>query len=221
MDISSIASSFGRDLRGELFTKTEFEEFISALKENLDAATSTADLNRAYLAAIDTIRSRLMSGKRLTCKMVRNSINAKSDNLTRGCLQAMAVASLFPEVPSRDFQVLDSASASPDAVSVMSGSASAEASRPTTAGGPGRHGAGGAQGNSINLASVVKRALPQSFIVSAADCLHECHAHVTDPENFWKSINDACVRRPCGGGTCFDNIVSQVRNLWHQTRARV
>jgi hypothetical protein len=74
MDISSIASSFSKSDRGnqiDVFNRAEFEEFIAALKESIDAATSAPDLNRAYLAAIDTIRSRLLSGKRLSCKMVR------------------------------------------------------------------------------------------------------------------------------------------------------
>jgi hypothetical protein len=107
------------------------------------------------------------------------------------CTQAMAIASLFPEVPSQDFQVLDSTSGSPDAISIMSGSTSNEASRPSTAGSPRRQFSSNSNGNAISMASVVKRAMPQRFVVSAADCLHECHAHVTDPENFWKSINDA------------------------------
>jgi hypothetical protein len=74
MDISSIASSFKRNSQHDIFSKTEFEEFICALKESLDAATSANDLNRAYLLAIDTIRSRLLSGKRLTCKMVWSNL---------------------------------------------------------------------------------------------------------------------------------------------------
>ena len=105
----------------------------------------------------------------------------------------MAIASLFPEVPSLEFQVLDSTSNSPDAASLLSGSTSAGASRPSTAGGFGRQFSDGAKASTINMSSVVQSAMPQAFLVSAADCLHACHAHVTDPENFWKSINDACV----------------------------
>jgi hypothetical protein len=74
MDISSIASSFSKSDRRnqtDVFNRAEFEEFIAALKESIDAAASAPDLNRAYLVAIDTIRSRLLSGKRLSCKMVR------------------------------------------------------------------------------------------------------------------------------------------------------
>jgi hypothetical protein len=47
--------------------------------------------------------------------------------------------------------------------------------------------------HSVALSSAVKDALQESHGVSAADCWHACHAHLSDPENFWKTINDACV----------------------------
>jgi hypothetical protein len=77
MDISSIASSFdagtksGGGSQNTAFARTEFEEFLSALKEITDAATSPKSLDAAYLTAIDTIRSRLLSGRMVSCKMVR------------------------------------------------------------------------------------------------------------------------------------------------------
>ena len=83
------------------------------------------------------------------------------------------MAALFPEVPSRDFQAVDTTLDSTDA-----------ASRPFS----------GHSERVVNAANL-KKALSESFLVSAADCLHACHAHLTDPENFWKSINDACVIR--------------------------
>jgi hypothetical protein len=112
-------------------------------------------------------------------------------------LQAMSLAGLFPEVPTKEFQLVDTTSQSADAASVLSGSTSTsrDASRPHTAS-PGRPLTGrSANGGGINLSSVVKQALSASFPLSAADCLHACHAHLTDPENFWKCINDACVGR--------------------------
>jgi hypothetical protein len=77
MDIASIASSFGRSSSSssrpgnQLFTRAEFEEFLSALKQNIDAATSIKEREHAHVATIDTVRSRLLSGKQLTCRMVR------------------------------------------------------------------------------------------------------------------------------------------------------
>jgi hypothetical protein len=51
--------------------------------------------------------------------------------------------------------------------------------------------------HSVTLAIAIKDALQESHGVSAADCLHACHAHLSDPENFWKTINDACVLVAC------------------------
>jgi hypothetical protein len=76
MDIVSIASSFAKDGRSRgsnervMFARSEFEEFISALKESIDAAASHQEREAALLGAVDTIRSRLLSGKMLSCKMV-------------------------------------------------------------------------------------------------------------------------------------------------------
>lgn len=76
MDIVSIASSFAKDGRATgsndlvMFARAEFEEFISALKGNIDAAASHQELEAALLGAVDTIRSRLLSGKMLSCRMV-------------------------------------------------------------------------------------------------------------------------------------------------------
>jgi hypothetical protein len=76
MDIVSIASSFAKDGRSKgsnervMFARSEFEEFISALKESIDAAASHQEREAALLGAVDTIRSRLLSGKMLSCKMV-------------------------------------------------------------------------------------------------------------------------------------------------------
>jgi hypothetical protein len=76
MDIVSIASSFAKDGRATgsnelvMFARAEFEEFIAALKESIDSAASHQAREQALLAAVETIRSRLLSGKMLTCKMV-------------------------------------------------------------------------------------------------------------------------------------------------------
>ncbi len=76
MDIVSIASSFAKDGRATgsndlvMFARSEFEEFISALKGSIDAAASHQELEAALLGAVDTIRSRLLSGKMLSCRMV-------------------------------------------------------------------------------------------------------------------------------------------------------
>ena len=82
MDISSIASSFanvdrlnGSDV-GQLFSRTEFEEFLAALKEIIDAAPTVKELDRAYATAIDVLRSRLLSGRMISCKMVRLYFNS-------------------------------------------------------------------------------------------------------------------------------------------------
>jgi hypothetical protein len=85
-------------------------------------------------------------------------------------VQAMAIAGLFPEVPSRGFQMIDSTT-----------------SRPSTAG-PNRAASGK---KAADLTKAVTNALSEGVMVSAADCLHACHAHLTDPQNFWKCINDA------------------------------
>jgi hypothetical protein len=76
MDIVSIASSFAKDGRATgsnelvIFARSEFEEFIAALKESIDSAASHLEREQALLAAVETIRSRLLSGKMLTCRMV-------------------------------------------------------------------------------------------------------------------------------------------------------
>jgi hypothetical protein len=76
MDIVSIASSFAKGRRSKSgneqaeFTRSEFEEFISALKQSIDAVSSHQETDAALLGAVDTIRSRLLSGKMLSCKMV-------------------------------------------------------------------------------------------------------------------------------------------------------
>jgi hypothetical protein len=106
--------------------------------------------------------------------------------------QAMSIAQLFPEVPSRQFQEVDTSAGSADAASIMSGSTSAGASRPMTAA-ANRPATPGMSSHSVALASAIKDALQESHGVSAADCLHACHAHLTDPDNFWKTINDAYV----------------------------
>ena len=53
-----------------MFARSEFEEFIAALKESIDSAASHQAREQALLAAVETIRSRLLSGKMLTCRMV-------------------------------------------------------------------------------------------------------------------------------------------------------
>jgi hypothetical protein len=104
------------------------------------------------------------------------------------------MAALFPEIPGRAFQAVDTTQGSVDAASLMSGSASSATSRPSTAA-PSRPFSGHAERN-VSASSMLKKALLESYVVSAADCLHACHAHLTDPENFWKSINDAYVCEP-------------------------
>jgi hypothetical protein len=198
MDISSIASSFaqgGNTNSSAVFNRTESEEFLTALKEIIDSGVSQNQPDRAYVTAIDTLRSRLLSGRMLSCKMVmlcpETSIFCVEFFVLSTFLQAMSLAALFPEVPSRDFAAVDSTSTSTDAASIMSGSTSAATSRPSTAAANRPFSA--KDDVQISTAGVFKKILPQSFLVSAADCLHCCHAHLTDPENFWKSINDACV----------------------------
>ena len=74
MDVASIASSFGSEGdkgRYGLFNRVEFEEFAAALKALMDGASSGKELEHACREAIGIIRSRLLSGKQLTCKMVR------------------------------------------------------------------------------------------------------------------------------------------------------
>lgn len=107
----------------------------------------------------------------------------------------MSIAQLFPEVPSRQFQAVDTTAGSADAASIMSGSTSAGASRPLTAGAnrPVSPDSRRMSSHSVTLSSAVKDALQESHGVSAADCWHACHAHLSDPENFWKTVNDACV----------------------------
>ena len=82
MDIASIASSFASDApekgRYEIFNRVEFEEFMSAVKKLLDSTVSAKDLQHAYTEALNIIRSRLLSGKQLTCKMVRAPISSTS-----------------------------------------------------------------------------------------------------------------------------------------------
>lgn len=232
MDISSIASSFakvdplnGSDA-GQLFSRTEFEEFLVALKEILDAAPSVKELDRAYATAIDVLRSRLLSGRMISCKMVQLRLCFTSSaavqsriSLKLFLLQAMSIAALFPELPSRDFQAVDSTLESADALSIMSGSASTATSRPSTAS-PTRPFSGHASPKH-HSSQALRAAVMQSYAVSAADCLHACHAHLTDPENFWKSINDACV---WGAGNVVNAGVAdaaQVRDVWSKARAGV
>jgi hypothetical protein len=83
--------------------------------------------------------------------------------------------------------MIDSTQHATDALSVMSGSTSAATSRPSTAG-PNRAASGK---KAADLTKAVTNALSEGVMVSAADCLHACHAHLTDPQNFWKCINDA------------------------------
>ena len=82
MDIASIASSFASDApekgRYEIFNRVEFEEFMSAVKKLLDSTVSAKELQHAYTEALNIIRSRLLSGKQLTCKMVRAPISSTS-----------------------------------------------------------------------------------------------------------------------------------------------
>jgi hypothetical protein len=134
------------------------------------------------------------------------------------------MAALFPEVPSRDFQAIDTTLDSTDAASLMSGSTSTATSRPSTA--AASRPLSGLSERVVNAANL-KKALSESFSVSAADCLHACHAHLTDPENFWKSINDACAIR-CAA--CTEHALAppwrllttlQVCNLRQEARSRV
>ena len=146
----------------------------------------------------------------------------------------MSIAQLFPEVPSRQFQAVDTTAGSADAASIMSGSTSAGASRPLTAGAnrPVSPDSRRMSSHSVTLSSAVKDALQESHGVSAADCWHACHAHLSDPENFWKTINDACVliaRSSMQLSHCFffflclcclvTLFLLQVCNLWHQAGA--
>ena len=82
MDIASIASSFASDApekgRYEIFNRVEFEEFMSAVKKLLDSTVSAKELQHAYTEALNIIRSRLLSGKQLTCRMVRTLISSTS-----------------------------------------------------------------------------------------------------------------------------------------------
>ena len=106
----------------------------------------------------------------------------------------MSLAGLFPEVPSLQFQAVDTTASASNATSVLTGSPSTSrgASRPQTAS---SRPLTGKSGGVMNLSSEVKQAMYQAFLVSAADCLHVCHAHLTDPANFWKCINDAYVEQ--------------------------
>ncbi len=89
MDISSIASSFEASKNSSgisqntTFVRTEFEEFLAALKGIIDAATTPKALDVAYSTAIDTIRSRLLSGRMLSCKMVRLCFLRRENNTSR------------------------------------------------------------------------------------------------------------------------------------------
>ena len=78
----------------------------------------------------------------------------------------MSIAALFPEVPSREFQAVDSTLDSADALSIMSGSASTATSRPSTAS-PSRPFSGHASPKQ-HLAQAFKTAAVQSYAVSAA-----------------------------------------------------
>ena len=133
----------------------------------------------------------------------------------------MSLAGLFPEVPSLQFQAVDTTAAASNATSVLTGSPSTSrgASRPQTAG---SRPLTGKSGGVMNLSSGVKQALYQAFSVSAADCLHLCHAHLTDPSNFWKSINDAYVQQQHSRVVCRSSALShvlQVCDIWCKTGA--
>jgi hypothetical protein len=133
----------------------------------------------------------------------------------------MSLAGLFPEVPSLQFQVVDTTAGASNATSVLTGSPSTSrgASRPQTAG---SRPLTGKSGGVMNLSSGVKQAMYQAFAVSAADCLHVCHAHLTDPANFWKSINDAYVEQQHSRALWLSSASShvlQVCNIWCKTRA--